>query len=354
MRSGINTKVILTTVSAELLHDLIVALRRICSASQLEGFLVRSGISVDLANHRNSRVTHEQLVRLYQIAAVETGDEMMGLWSRPIRSGALKVICRTVYDARSVRIAMYRFTQVWNLMLDDYELVLDQSKDNFSIFLKPRPWYGGNGNLVTNINRFGHMAMLKLAHGVASWLVGQEVTLKKVSFAFPRPPFAEDYKVLFPAKTYYDAKFSAICFHSDLAEQRFKRSYADLAPFLRRAPRDWIFTTYTEHALSMKVHDFLNRSNNLGCSVAQVANEFHMSSRTLMRRLAAEHTSFQAIKDALRRDLAIFELVNTNKSIENIAHEHGFMSVSTFHRAFKRWTGYTPGEYRRHGLRLLI
>ncbi len=248
---------------------------------------------------------------------------------------------------------MYRFTQVWNLMLDDYKLMLERGNDTFKIALMPRGGGPDQNDGMTHINRFGHMAMLKLAHGVASWLVGYEVTLRKVSFAFSRPAFAEDYKVLFPAKVDYEQRYSAIYFHSELADQRFKRSYADLNPFLERAPRDWIFTTYKEHALSMKVHDFLSRSDNIGCSVAQVASAFHVSPRTLMRRLSAEHTSFQAIKDALRRDFSIFELINTNKSIKNVAHDQGFTSVSTFHRAFRRWTGYTPGEYRRQGLRTL-
>src|SRR5690606_2143672 len=142
--------------------------------------------------------------------------------------------------------------------------------------------------------------MLKLAHGVVSWLVAHEVPVRHVAFAFPRPDFAEDYRILFPAEVEYDAPCSTIHFDSELAEQRFERPYSDLRPFLERAPRDWIFTTYKEHTLSMKVRDF-----------------------------------------------AIFELINTDKSLEDIAYDHGFASVSIFHRAFKRWTGNTPGEYRR-------
>lgn len=340
----------MSTVSVELLRDLLLALERICEESELNSFLKRAGISSDLAQRKHARITHEQLVRLYQIAALETGDEMMGLWSRSVRAGALKVLCRSVHNASSVVVAMYRFIQVWNLILDDYELTLDHDESSFSISLVSRLPLNAEGKHEgqVNVNRFGHMLMLKLAHGVVSWLVGYEVTLHRVSFAFSRPAFAEDYRVLFPAQVDYDATCSTIYFHAELAGQRFKRPYADLRPFLERAPRDWIFTTYKEHVLSMKVSEFLSSANRLNCSLIQTADAFHVSPRTLIRRLATEHTSFQAIKDGLRRDYAIFDLINSDKSLDDIAHDYGFVSVSAFHRAFKRWTGNTPGEYRRH------
>jgi len=335
------------TVSVELLRDLLAALKRICERPRLEDFLTRAGIAPDHMRRTTARITHEQLVRLYQIAATETGDEMMGLWSRPIRRGALKVIGQSVHDARSVAVAMYRFTQVWNLMLDDYRLRLNDPGKPFGIRLEVR----GGAPAPQAPNRFGHMLMLKLAHGVASWLVGYEVPLSRVAFAFPRPEFAEDYRVLFPAQVHYDAPDSMIQFHDELADQRFQRSYADLRPFLERAPRDWIFTTYREHDLSMRVRQHLARARQFDRSLTETAAAFHVSSRTLIRRLAREHTSFQAIKDGLRRDYAIFELTNTGQRLDDIAQDCGFASVAEFHRAFKRWTGNTPGEYRRSELR---
>jgi len=66
----------------------------------------------------------------------------------------------------------------------------------------------------------------------------------------------------------------------------------------------------------------------------------------LIRHLAAEGTSFQRIKDNLRRDIAIRDLAAGDKSIEAIAQDVGFASTANFHRAFKQWTSMTPGAYR--------
>ena len=72
-----------------------------------------------------------------------------------------------------------------------------------------------------------------------------------------------------------------------------------------------------------------------------------MTPRTLIRKLDADGTSFQTIKDGLRRDIAIRRLQTGDASIEAIAQDVGFASAASFHKAFHRWTGATPSAYRR-------
>ncbi|MEM6373570.1 MAG: helix-turn-helix domain-containing protein [Pseudomonadota bacterium] len=61
-----------------------------------------------------------------------------------------------------------------------------------------------------------------------------------------------------------------------------------------------------------------------------------MTLRTLIRELEADRTSFQAIKDGLRRDIAIRRLQVVDASIEAIAQDVGFSSAANFHKAFQR------------------
>ena len=61
---------------------------------------------------------------------------------------------------------------------------------------------------------------------------------------------------------------------------------------------------------------------------------------------AVEGAGFQQIKDELRRDAAIEYLLHTPLPLLDIANRVGFSEASTFHRAFKQWTGVAPGEYR--------
>ena len=82
-------------------------------------------------------------------------------------------------------------------------------------------------------------------------------------------------------------------------------------------------------------------------TAARVAAELDTSVRTLDRRLAAEGTSFRAVLDGVRRELAERHLRDPGVSPGEIAFLLGYSESSAFHRSFKRWTGLTPGDFRR-------
>lgn len=166
------------TVSNQFISDWLGALRPLCSEDHFASLLERSDLP---ARHheRKGRVTLDQIVRLYQLAAVETGDEMMGLWSRPIRPRALQHLLTSVREATSLASALYRFSTFWNLLLDDYRLDLVETDATLTLRLVAQ------GD--TPPQRFGHMLILKLAHGLISWLARYEVPVKAVEFAFQRP-----------------------------------------------------------------------------------------------------------------------------------------------------------------------
>ena len=85
-------------------------------------------------------------------------------------------------------------------------------------------------------------------------------------------------------------------------------------------------------------------------SVAALAQKLDVSRGTVsnrIRRLEDEGSSFQAIKDALRHDLAISRLAKTAQPLEGIAADLGFADASAFYRAFVKWTGMAPAHYRR-------
>lgn len=218
------------TVSLALVEDLWSSLSRLGGGSLLDHCLRQAGIAKAFLRRPGARLTHDQLVRLYQVSAAASGDEMMGLWSRPIRSGSLKYIIRAVMGAPSIRVALYRFTQFWNLLLDDYRLELSEASGELRLELIPRA-------ATERPKRFGHVLMLKLTHGIVSWLVGREVPLRSVSFAFPRPSFAADYPLLFPAPVTFEGERSQVVFDAELGKLRSGRNMGEVQAFLRRAPR---------------------------------------------------------------------------------------------------------------------
>jgi AraC-like DNA-binding protein len=82
-------------------------------------------------------------------------------------------------------------------------------------------------------------------------------------------------------------------------------------------------------------------------SEQEMAEQLHMSRRTLQRKLAEAEMTYQRLVDETRRDLALRYIEDPRNSIIDITFLLGFSQQSAFTRAFKRWTGIAPSEYRQ-------
>jgi len=81
-------------------------------------------------------------------------------------------------------------------------------------------------------------------------------------------------------------------------------------------------------------------------SAADTAKQLHMSPRTLQRKLAEAQTTYVQLVDDTRKDLALRYIEDPRRSITDITFSLGFSQPSAFTRAFRRWTGLAPSEYR--------
>ena len=81
--------------------------------------------------------------------------------------------------------------------------------------------------------------------------------------------------------------------------------------------------------------------------LSAAAASMGLSPQTLRRHLKKEGYSFQKLKEDARRDMAIHFINLRQHSVEEIAFKLGFSEASTFIRAFKKWTGVSPDQYRR-------
>jgi AraC-like DNA-binding protein len=91
---------------------------------------------------------------------------------------------------------------------------------------------------------------------------------------------------------------------------------------------------------------FLQSLHEAVPKISVMARAMGMSTRTLQRRLEGEGTSFESVLNDARRDLALQHLVNPSVSSNEIAGLVGFVEPSPFFRAFRRWFGCTPKEWR--------
>jgi AraC-like DNA-binding protein len=246
----------------------------------------------------------------------------------------------SLLDAPTVLVALNRFVRFWNLLLDDYRLQISTKNNLVRLALVAR-------TPGTQVTPLGHELMMKLIHGIASWLLGREISLHRVEFSFARPRHVEDYAFLYPGEVRFNAGMTTIYFSYQDCAELFKREKHELWAFLKRAPEDWTFSAFHRASIVAKTREYLEQNIAQLVTIQDLAQALHTSIRTLNRRFAEEGTHFQAVKDGLRRDIAVHRLTNSNTGVAALAFDLGFSDATGFCRAFKHWTGSSPSDYRK-------
>lgn len=328
------------TVSSHFIHEMLAFMKSRHGISAVDAALADAGIPASLLDQPEARITRPQFVALYKSVAAALDDEMLGLWSRPIRGGTLKYLMLSLLDAPTILIALNRFVRFWNLLLDDYRLHMSRRNEWVRIALVKR-------TPDVTVRQLGHELMMKLVHGVASWLLGREIAILRVELAFPRPRHVDDYVFLYPAEVCFDANESCIHLSDRDCASSFERQRHQLWLFLKRAPEDWTFSSFNRGSMSARAREFLEQRLGQAPTIRELGKALHLSVRTLNRKLAEEGTHFQLVKDALRRDIAIHRLTHSDIPVTSLALDLGFSNPAAFCRAFKDWTGSTPTAYRK-------
>jgi len=303
------------------------------------GCIRRAGIAPALLRQPAARVTIEQFANLYRLLAIQFDDETPGIFSRPLRNGTFKFLCLGMLGSRDLRIALHRFSGFFRLLLDELQFDISTHDSVTRIALVERQPLGERRVLALEL-------MLMLVQGVASWLIQRRISFLRIDLAYPAPLHAADYIDLYPGPACFGQSVTALYLSSEFLLEPIRQDKAALATFLRNAPMDWFYVSVGDRPITHRVKDRLQDSPDIPQTVETMAKHLHLSPRTLARRLAAEGTRFQAIKDEWRRDAAIARLTTSGVSIAVIGAGLGFEDATAFNRAFKAWTGSTPSAYR--------
>jgi AraC-like DNA-binding protein len=126
--------------------------------------------------------------------------------------------------------------------------------------------------------------------------------------------------------------------------------FPSLVTSSRAEARAWVMG-HLEHAPSgtlVDVRDAIGRTLPATTpTLSSIGRSLGMSPRTLQRRLGERGVTFGEILDAVRRDAAMSAITRPGASVQDVALSCGFDDVKALRRAFRRWTGRSPSEYRK-------
>jgi AraC-like DNA-binding protein len=303
--------------------------------------LIAVGLSPTLLQSPHARVSAEHYGKLWRLIALTLDDEFFGQDSRRMKSGSFAMLCHSVLSCRTLGHALERSLRFYGLILDDIAGSLECDDGEAAIVLSELG--PGKSHRV-----FGHEVLLLLLHGVACWLVGRRIPILRAQFCYPKPSHSDEYRVMFSNDLCFDAPFTGIAFDASYLGLPVVQDERTIKEFLRTAPENIVTKYKNGSSASARIRRRLRQ--RLPGEVPDfdtLAAELNMTAATLRRRLHEEGATYQGIKDQLRRDLAISYLSDSDRSVVDIALELGFSERSAFHRAFQKWTGASPGEFRR-------
>ena len=168
----------------------------------------------------------------------------------------------------------------------------------------------------------------------------------EVNLSYAKPPYASMYREIFGCPVQFKRTSNVLVFDRKWLKSPVKFSTSLSSQMAERICEMQLRRQYVEHDLVHRVRYLLLEHADAFPSAEDISKILHMTSRTLRNRLHEQGTSFQAILDDLRHQLAVDYLGKSELSLAEISALTGFNDASNFRRAFKKWSGTTPSQYR--------
>ena len=303
-------------------------------------------------NPETTEITTASYSKLYGLLMELLQDEAFGLGQEyHAPPGTFRMMCLFVIHCPTLEQALIRAWEFHDYC-DQYRntsrerisgpLVPLQDDQMLCLFQRSAPQESDSEHI-------GHANILLMMYRFYSWLIGREMPLQAVQLRASAPASTQHYEKLFGCPVAFDMDNSGLVISRQLLQHPIVQSEASLREFLRLAPYPLVKRDVPGDlkTLSAKVEQILVSAGPERLPTASgAASQLNMSPRTLHRRLTAEGTSFQQLKDDLRRELAVQYMHRDELSIDAIAAVMGFQDNSAFYRSFKKWTGISPGKFR--------
>lgn len=187
-------------------------------------------------------------------------------------------------------------------------------------------------------------ALVKLIESV----VNTGLDRVRIDVPRPEPAWADRYRRLFPGQLQFGASHLAVRVDDALLDApSFTANANDHEAACRECERAQALAEQAhDPTLTFKVRELLKSKPDTYPSLEFIAEQLRVSTRTLMRKLKAEGSSYQALLDELRQERAAWYLQHTRLTVEDIAARLGYADTSNFSRTFRRWFGTTPVQMR--------
>jgi len=251
----------------------------------------------------------------------------------------LGLVAHVVYNSATLKEGLDHYIRLFSVVNEaielEYELV--DKRCHLRYIYKSPEYYN-----IPDIERTLAIVVLRTIKAV-----GLETRFYEVNFQHSKPEYAQKFEDVFPCKVNFDSACCEVVFDSKMLSMKPKRRN----PHMRVATLNYanqILSRLFKRSITSKVKRLVEKNLSDGnFDAEQTAKLLNMSRQTLYRKLKNDGSSYSDIVDTVKQNKAFYALKQTQLPLTVIAYDLGFSELSAFTRAFKRWTGQTPADYRK-------
>ena len=303
--------------------------------------LQEAGLKPGLLYDPSARIACEDWQRLVRRAIELTGDEGLGLKvGGAVPDHAFQIVSQLLVSCGTLREAsqvLRRFQPLLgNMCL--FDLIEEGALAHF--VCTPV-------GAMPEAPQFEPELVLSVVYRIALGFAVQDEDAEEVWMQHPRPTYADRYAQVFSCPVRFGQPRNAIVVKRCYLDQR--QPYSDLRTNeLLRASAERLLSEQSEPSLPDQVRALLRVETDLRhMPFTRIAKKLRLQPRTLRRRLVEANAPWSMLLNEMRQRVACDALSHREVSLSELSERLGFSDPSAFSRAFKRWTGTSPGKYSR-------
>lgn len=299
-----------------------------------------AGIDMAALADPDSRFPVVQLQELWRLAEEATGDPCFGLTAaHQFQPAALRGLGFAWLASDTLRDAFNRLVRFYRFLSTGALASIEEDERQVDL-------------VITGPEKFPYFSYAAMDLGMAAFFrmcqmtVGDTTYPLQVVMQRPKPENIAPYEELFRAPLEFGAPANRLCYEKTIVDAPLATPNPELARINDQTVIDYM-ARFDRASLAMRVRARIIEELPAGAPAqAAVADALHVSLRSLQRRLKEENTSFKELLEGTRRELAMQYIRESRRSIGEITYLLGFSEHSNFTRAFRRWTGQSPAEFR--------
>ncbi len=326
--------------------------RRALDASDRRGTdlrpaLVTAGITAHELGDTDTRLTIEQVSQFIRGAAAITDDELLGLGLAPVPRGTFALLTHAIIHCPDLDATLRRCAGFLPALPSSAPVRIDFDEPGVRIWFDTSMLPAAGSDAAEDAAVVADFGLL-LFHRFAAWLTGRrlEPVSVRLPYTDPAPVDIVAYHHIFGIPVTFGSRYPALEFSAADLRSPVVQTEETLSGFLRDSPGTLLARRDYDSGLAARAR----RIVELGIrgsqpSAADVATALAVSEPQLRRMLRQEGTSLGRLRESVLQEYAVAAL-EAGDPVESVSARLGFSEPSAFRRAFKRWTGRTPGEFR--------